>query len=59
MKEMSVWIRYLVISGNIVFFLWILYNGYSEGFRGKPVEVVSGIGLLILLCFKAILLLIR
>lgn len=48
--------RYVAIAGNILFALWILYNGVNEGFRGTPVEIVSYVGLVVLLPLNAILL---
>jgi len=48
--------RYLAIAGNIMFFLWILYNGVNESFQGTPLEIVSYIGLMILLLVNTFLL---
>ena len=48
-------LRYIAIAGNIIFFLWILYNGINEGFQGTHVEIVSYIGLMTLLILNAIL----
>jgi len=45
--------RYLAIAGNIMFFLWILYNGVNENFQGTPLEIISYIGLMILLLVNA------
>ena len=50
------WLRYAAIAGNVIYVLWIVRNGISEGFRGHPVEVVSWVGLLILLILNATLL---
>jgi len=47
---------YVAIAGNILFVLWILYNGMNEGFRGTRLEVVSYIGLIALLVLNAVLL---
>jgi hypothetical protein len=49
-------LRYVAIAGNMLFVLWILYNGINEGFRGTPVEIVSYVGLVVLLLLNAILL---
>lgn len=42
-------LRYATITGNIIFILWILYNGISEGFAGTLLEKLSYIGLIGLL----------
>ena len=49
-------IRYFVIAGNAVFVLWIIRNGMEAGFRGRPVEVASWVGLIALLVLNAVLL---
>ncbi|MCX5969930.1 MAG: hypothetical protein NTV14_00170 [Coprothermobacterota bacterium] len=49
-------LRYAAIAGNVIYVLWIVRNGISEGFRGRLVEVVSLIGLLVLLILNAVLL---
>ncbi len=47
--------RYIAVVGNIVFILWILFNGINEGFSGTMYEKASYIGLLILLALNSIL----
>ena len=49
-------LRYAAVLGNLVFFLWILYNGIDEGFQGTRVELVSSITLMGLLCLNGVLL---
>ena len=49
-------LRYVAIAGNMLFVLWILYNGIGEGFRGTRLEVASYIGLVVLLVLNALLL---
>lgn len=49
-------VRYLAIAGNIMLFIWILYNGINESFQGTPLEIISYIGLMILLLVNAFLL---
>lgn len=44
------------IAGNILFTLWILYNGIHEGFQGKTIEKLSYISLMGLLVINAFLL---
>lgn len=44
------------IIGNILFVIWILFNGINEGFQGTLIEKISYIALMILLSVNAILL---
>lgn len=44
------------IAGNILFVLWILYNGISESFQGTTIEKISYISLMGLLTVNAFLL---
>jgi hypothetical protein len=53
-KELLSW---AAIAGNLIFILWILYNGINEGFQGTLPEKISYIGLLGLLALNAILIL--
>jgi hypothetical protein len=46
----------LAITGNIVFVLWILYNGMHESFQGRTIEKISYITLMGLLGVNAYLL---
>jgi hypothetical protein len=48
-------LRDIVFSGNIILVLWILYNGINEGFQGTPLEIVSYIGLMMLLLLNTFL----
>jgi hypothetical protein len=54
-KQVLILIKYLAIAGNIIFVLWILYNGISEGFVGSALEKLSYIGLMGLLTLNTIL----
>lgn len=45
------------IAGNILFVLWILYNGINENFQGTVIEKISYISLMALLTINAFLLL--
>jgi hypothetical protein len=47
----------IAIIGNIIFILWILRNGINEGFRATITEIVSYIGLILLLILNSLLLL--
>ncbi len=56
MKKLD-FIRYIAITGNIAYILWILYNGIDEGFKDIGiVQIVSLVGLLILLALNIFLL---
>ena len=44
------------IAGNILFVLWILYNGINESFQGTTIEKISYISLMGLLIVNAYLL---
>jgi len=48
--------RYIAIAGNVIYVLWILVNGISEGFKGTIVQIVSYVGLLLLLTLNTVLL---
>ena len=58
MKNIGIYnlLKYAAIAGSIIYVLWILVNGITEGFRGTIVEVVSYIGLILLLSLNIILL---
>ena len=49
-------ISFLAIAGNILFVLWILYNGIKEHFQGTVIEKISYITLMALLAVNAFLL---
>jgi len=49
--------KYLAVAGNVLFILWVTYNGIDEGFRGTLVEKASYIGLMLLLVLDTILIL--
>ena len=49
-------IRSFAIAGNIVFVLWILYNGINENFEGTNIEKISYFMLMGLLTVNAFLL---
>ena len=50
-------IRKIVIIANLVFVLWILYNGINEGFKASLVEKFSYLALILLLVMNTFLLL--
>jgi len=39
-------LKYLVIIGNLIFILWITYNGIDEGFKGTIYQKISYISLI-------------
>jgi hypothetical protein len=50
-------LRYVALAGNVIYILWIIYNGIDEGFRYiGSVQAVSLVGLIILLILNLILL---
>jgi len=58
-KKVSSYLNYLTflaVAGNILFVLWIFYNGINEGFAGTTVEKFSYIALMGLLLVNAFLL---
>jgi hypothetical protein len=49
---------YLALCGNILFILWMLYNGIDEGFMGSTgPQIASYIGLTALLILNSVLIL--
>lgn len=51
-------LAYIVLFGNILFILWMLYNAMDEGFTGATgPEIASYIGLTILLILNSVLIL--
>jgi hypothetical protein len=48
-KQLISLLRYGAITGNILFILWITYNGIEAGFRGSVYEKISFIALTLLL----------
>jgi hypothetical protein len=59
MKNISLYnlFKYIAIAGNVLFILWVTYNGIDEGFRGTLVQQVSYIGLMLLLVLNTVLIL--
>jgi hypothetical protein len=48
-------LSFAAIAGNILFVLWIIYNGIDEGFQGTKVEKFSYVTLSVLLAVNAFL----
>ena len=59
MKNISLYtlFKYLAIAGNVLFILWVTYNGIDEGFGGTLVQKVSYVGLMLLLVLDMVLIL--
>jgi hypothetical protein len=54
---LSTFFKYLAIAGNVLFILWVTYNGIDEGFSGTRVQIASYIGLMLLLALNTVLIL--
>ena len=57
-KQLILFLKCAAITGNILFILFILYNGAHEGFKGTIHEIVTYIAMIVLLALNSILLLI-
>ena len=57
MPKINLFLKIAAVTGNILFMLWITYNGINESFSGTLPEKVSYIGLMILLILNSYLLL--
>ena len=42
-------LKYLAIAGNVLFILWLAYNGIDEGFKASNYQFISYITLIALL----------
>lgn len=59
-KPFILFVKYAAVTSNIIFILWILYNGgIDEGFKGTIYQKISTIGLLGLLALNIFLILTR
>jgi hypothetical protein len=56
MRRVPEWLRFVAIAGNVLYLLWVMYNGVSEGFRGTPVYIVTMIGVMGLFVLNAVIL---
>ena len=54
-QEIYKLLKYLAIIGNVLFILWMTYNGIDERFQGSPMQIYSYIGLTILLLLNIFL----
>jgi hypothetical protein len=59
MKTMSVYtlLTYLAVAGNVLFVLWMLFNGMDEGWKATPFQIMSYVGLTVLLALNTYLIL--
>jgi hypothetical protein len=55
MKPLTV-LKLIAVAGNILFILWMLYNGIDEGFRASAYQLASYVGLTLLLILNSVLL---
>ncbi|MBS1521170.1 MAG: hypothetical protein JST50_09245 [Bacteroidetes bacterium] len=56
-KQFITLLRFAAISGNILFALWVTFNGLKEHFSGTIYEKLSYIGLVGLLSINSFLIL--
>ena len=49
-------LAFAAIAGNILFVLWILYNGMDENFQGTTIEKIASSTLVVLLAVNTLLL---
>lgn len=56
-KQFIALLRFAAISGNILFVLWVTFNGLKEGFSGTIYQKLSYIGLVGLLSINSFLIL--
>ena len=50
-------LKFMAVAGNMLLILWMLYNGVDEGFRASAYQLLSYIGLTILLLLNSYLIL--
>ncbi len=48
-------LRIAALSGNILFILWMLFNGIDEGFKATPYQLASYLSLTALLVLNSVL----
>ena len=57
MKEIKSFLTVAAVAGNILFILWITYNGINEHFNGTVYQKLSYFGLMGLLTVNTVLVL--
>jgi hypothetical protein len=55
-KKILLFLRNIAIIGNLLYILWITWNGIDEGFAGTIVQKVSYVGIITLLILNFVLL---
>jgi len=56
-KQFIALLRFAAISGNILFVLWVTFNGWQQGFSGSIYQKLSWVGLTLLLSIDSFLIL--
>jgi hypothetical protein len=56
-KQFIALLRFAAISGNILFVLWVTFNGLKEHFSGTIYQKLSWLGLTLLLSINSFLIL--
>ena len=56
-KQFIALLRFAAISGNVLFVLWVTFNGWQEGFSGSIYQKLSWVGLITLLSINSFLIL--
>lgn len=54
---MNKFLRLIAIAGNILYVFWLLRNSFDSELNDPAIQIVSSIGLIVLLLFNALLLL--
>jgi hypothetical protein len=57
MKEIKSMLSFFAVAGNILFILWILYNGINEGFAGTTMQKIIYFSMMSLLAINTFLIL--
>jgi hypothetical protein len=50
-------LKVLVVAGNVLFVLWMRFNGMDEGWKATPYQIMSYAGLTVLLALNTYLIL--
>ncbi len=59
MKSFLTFLKLCAVAGNVLFMLWMSYNAIDEGFRATPYQLMSYVGLAVLLILNSVLLFMR
>jgi hypothetical protein len=55
--QLRLWLKYAVVTGNILFIIWVTHNAMEAHFAGTIYEILSYIVLTVLLLLNSFLLL--